>query len=64
MSASRIDVADIWIGLEDVIQEERGSNGNPDEQYGAVQPNKSLALFLCPVKRVLVIFPNKQDSHV
>ena len=37
MSASRIDVADIWIGLEDVIQEERGSHGNPDEQYGAVQ---------------------------
>ena len=29
-----------------------------------IRPNKSLALSLYPVKGVLVIFPNKQDSHV
>ena len=30
----------------------------------SIRPNKSLAFTLCPVKGVLVIFPNKQDSHV
>ena len=29
-----------------------------------IRPNNSLALSLCQVKGVLVIFPNKQDSHV
>ena len=29
-----------------------------------IRPNNSLVLSLYPVKDVLVIFPNKQDSHI